>query len=80
MSRKLSTFCRGLFNILPTGLTSGRLYRKKSPGVQKDRICEAREKSILRLRSGQTFYDACQVPCLFFYAAWRIFCRAIFAK
>ena len=29
---------------------------------------------------GETFYEVCQVPCLFFYAAWRIFCRVMFAK
>jgi hypothetical protein len=30
--------------------------------------------------SGQTFYDACQVPLLFFYVACRILCRAMLAK
>src|SRR5215471_12405461 len=31
-------------------------------------------------RSGQTFYDTCQVPFLFFHVAWRIFCRAMLAR
>jgi hypothetical protein len=30
--------------------------------------------------AGETFYETCQVPRLFFYAAWRMFCRAMFAK
>src|SRR6266498_850869 len=30
--------------------------------------------------AGETFYEGCQVPRLFFYAAWRILCRAMLAK